>query len=51
MPDYKPYGEEWKQAMMKHTKREIVDILGEEIQKLKAEIERKQDDGADAKWN
>ena len=50
MPEYKPYGAEWKRAMTKHTKREIVDILGEEIQKLKAEIEqlnRRQDDGAE----
>ena len=29
MGEFKPYGTEWIDQLMHHTKREIVDILGE----------------------
>ena len=45
MTKTKEYGEEWKNAMMRHTKQEIIDILQESlvektelIRKLKREL-------------
>lgn len=37
-PDYKPYNDQWKNHMMKHSKREIIEITSRALQKKNKRI-------------